>query len=124
MKKIYLVDDQPIMNKINKRFISMLDDSILLYDFTDPKEALDMISEDNPDLVLLDLNMPVITGWDFLGILERAGKTFNVVILTSSISQQDKITSTQYSSVKGYYVKPIGKKEFSHIIENFLKENI
>lgn len=121
MRKIYLVDDQPVLNKINKRFISMINGNITVNDFTEPKLALDSIAADNPDLVLLDLNMPEISGWDFLDQLHRAGINTNIIILTSSESQQDKAAASNYPQVKEYFVKPLGKEDLSGIISRYFQ---
>lgn len=119
MRKIYLVDDQPVLNKINKRFISMIDGEMAVYDFTEPQLALNSIGDDNPGLILLDLNMPGISGWEFLGQMKKRGININVVILTSSDSQQDKATAGQYPTVKEYFVKPLSKEDLAGIISRY-----
>lgn len=97
----------------------MIDGGITVNDFTEPKEALARIAVDNPSLVLLDLNMPDISGWDFLDQLKEAGINSNVIILTSSDSQQDKATASRYPEIKEYLVKPLGKAEMTGIISRY-----
>jgi CheY-like chemotaxis protein len=77
------------------------------------QEALDLITNKDSDnseyLVLLDINMPVMDGWQFLeslGNLNNPPKV-NVVIVTSSIDTIDKRKATKYPQVIGFFEKPL-----------------
>jgi CheY-like chemotaxis protein len=65
-----------------------------------------------PDILFLDLNMPVLDGWQFLqefGMLEKKIK-MPIYILTSSNYEGDLIKSKEFDVVKGYIVKPLSKE--------------
>lgn len=67
-----------------------------------------------PELIFLDLNMPVMNGWEFLdefmkNYLQDFPKT-KVLILTSSVDPADQKRSTNYSIVIGFQSKPLTKK--------------
>jgi CheY-like chemotaxis protein len=64
-----------------------------------------------PDLILLDLNMPLMDGWEFLDALSDLALTKQVCvfILTSSIHPDDMAKATHYQLVKGYFSKPLDK---------------
>ncbi len=77
------------------------------------QEALDVItkkeSEDIEYLVLLDINMPVMDGWQFLDSLCKLQNPpkVNVVIVTSSIDTIDKRKAAKYPQVIGFFEKPL-----------------
>jgi CheY-like chemotaxis protein len=64
-----------------------------------------------PDLILLDLNMPLMDGWEFLDALSELALTQQVCVfvLTSSIHPDDMAKATHYQQVKGYFSKPLDK---------------
>jgi CheY-like chemotaxis protein len=70
-----------------------------------------------PDLILLDLNMPLMDGWEFLDALGELSLTQQVCVfvLTSSIHPDDMAKATQYQQVKGYFSKPLDKPNISRM---------
>ncbi|AMR27916.1 hypothetical protein A0257_13010 [Hymenobacter psoromatis] len=64
---------------------------------------------DIPDLILLDLNMPVMDGWEFLDAFMKLpiGKQVCVFVLTSSIHPDDREKAKGYNIVKGFFPKPL-----------------
>ena len=72
------------------------------------------------DLMLLDLNMPVMDGWGFLREIEIVfpflRKLPDLYVLTSSISPHDVARVRSISFVKDYYVKPLTREQFTWLI--------
>ena len=83
--------------------------------FANGKVALDQLvlrAKENvgiPDLILLDLDMPVMDGWEFLDALLKLpiAKQVCVFVLTSSIHPDDREKAKRYGSVKGFFSKPL-----------------
>ena len=67
--KVMLVDDQKMANFITRKLIEVTGFSTEVVDYTVPQEALLDLSNTNPDLIFLDLNMPEVNGWQFLEVL-------------------------------------------------------
>lgn len=109
---IILVDDDPINNLINKRLISKLQVAEKVEEFLEAEKALEKLSsldQKEKALILLDINMPVMNGWDFLNhyIENLSHRPDKIVMLSSSIDFQDRIKAKSYSCVKGFIEKPL-----------------
>ena len=109
VKKVLLVDDDPVANLINSKIISMCT-NFKVEAFNNAQEALNKCMswlaespELFPDIILLDINMPIMDGWEFLEALEKypssAIEKCAVYLLTSSIDAGDIEKSKSYKSV-------------------------
>lgn len=74
-----------------------------------------------PALVLLDINMPVMNGFDFLDAFEQlpiaSRANVMVVMLTSSIDERDRQRAFSYASVKDYMLKPSERSQVATLLE-------
>jgi CheY-like chemotaxis protein len=127
-RKIWaIVDDEFIFHLTTKQLIKQtnLDKSILA--FKNGKEAIDHIIahktsiESLPDVILLDLKMPVMDGWDFLEeylpLKSELPKEITIFIVTSSVDQNDMDRAKSISAVKKYIVKPINEFKMNELVE-------
>lgn len=128
MKKIDLVcivEDDPTHLFITKKYIELsgLVENIMVY--KNGKEAYDKLnaifisSEKLPEIILLDLNMPVWDGWQFLEEFTKIpiDSKIHIYILTSSDSEEDKSLALKYNLNSNYLVKPITLIELKSILE-------
>ena len=114
-KLTYLIDDDKLSVKLVSLLLQKNDFCEEIQSFHNPLIALDnfkkKIKADEylPDVVLLDLNMPVMDGWQFLDefIDLPLQKKISVFILTSSIDPFDIEMAKNYPLVKSYIMKPI-----------------
>lgn len=113
-RQILLIDDDPVNNLINRKLITKIFPDVLITDHIDAGEALARIKTDfTPDLILLDLNMPGMNGWEFLDRFNETGKKTEVYILTSSIDPSDYKKAKRYPQVKKYIEKPLNSSKIS-----------
>jgi CheY-like chemotaxis protein len=111
MVKIVLIDDDPISTFVTEKLISKnikVPFEIFIYD--NAIKALKEISLINPNYLFLDLNMPEMTGWDFLEEYHPSNNNPEVYILSSSVDERDIDKASNYTLVKKYLSKPLVKK--------------
>jgi CheY-like chemotaxis protein len=66
MKKILLLDDDPINNYVNQKFIEKTHPGSDVTEFLEAEQALHYLKDNKPDLIFLDIDLPHINGWQFL----------------------------------------------------------
>lgn len=120
---IMLVDDKDISNFIMRKFIEIRRPDANIKEFTDPQKALDSIDNIVPDIIFLDLNMPVMNGWQFLDEMRNASFSHKVAILTSSTSNDDFEKSKEYGNVINFYVKPLNPDELARVFEDLVGQS-
>ncbi len=116
-KTIWVIDDDEIYQMLIDRLIKKSEIFSSLNIFKNGKEAIDALSStlDNkeaiPDYILLDINMPIMNGWEFmeeLGVIKPTiNKLIKVYTVSSSIAIQDKNKSKTYPDILGFLSKPI-----------------
>ncbi|MEO5977254.1 MAG: response regulator [Chryseolinea sp.] len=119
-KTVMLIDDNEIDNLINQKMIeaSAITENIYTHtgaksaiEFLKNMEKLDMANEVLPDVIFLDIDMPLMDGFQFLDEFEKlsivAKKKCKIVMLTSSINPQDFNRSKKYENVRLYLNKPL-----------------
>lgn len=123
---IYVVDDDDIYQFAVKRKILKRKLSAEVNTFKNGKDAilfLDRVikaGEPLPDMILLDLNMPIMDGWDFLEkyaqIPPRLKKKILLYVISSSIQESDIERAKSISEVTDYIIKPIDDKQLDDIL--------
>jgi CheY-like chemotaxis protein len=125
-----VVDDDPVNNLVCKFAITSYDPTAKIQLFTDPEIALSWIrekfnigTENQKTVLFLDINMPVMNGWEFLDEFSTLPETFQslitIFILSSSIDPDDKKNAENHPLVRGYFSKPLRKETINQLyLEN------
>lgn len=120
MPKILVVDDEPSL-----RFLvasSLEDEGYHILEAADGLEAHALVQQDQPDLIILDVMMPGLTGYELCSLLKRNPNTSNILIimLTAKGQEQDRIQSQQAGA--DYYLrKPFSPLELIDVVESLLQ---
>ncbi len=107
INKIIFVDDDKIQHMINKKNMLRIKSDLELIFFQNPFSALEWLETNNVDLLLLDINMPEMSGWEFLDLLGEKGIQLPVNMLSSSMDPADIAKSKSYPMVEGFLIKPL-----------------
>lgn len=122
-----IIDDDKIYVNLVKKIIEIKKLSENLLIFKNGLEALDyfkvilsnMTEDKLPDIIFLDLNMPVMDGWEFLGefikIKNNFDKKITLYVVSSSIDPRDLERAKSFNLVTDYLIKPIELKKFEKI---------
>lgn len=133
MKETFLlIDDDPIAIFLNKTVINRLLPEAIIETFISAPLALNALKKkcrNLPLIIFLDLNMPEITGWDFMKALENdfPGLNCHVYLLTSSDDEADRVRSQKFKSVRAFLQKPLLPTVLEKLnldaLENSITEN-
>jgi two-component system, chemotaxis family, chemotaxis protein CheY len=118
LRKILAVDDSALIHQMYKLFLSRYKNCKLI-SAMNGLEALDKLAqEEGIDLILLDINMPVMNGLEFLQRLvkEPAYQTIPVIIISTEGKEEDTIRGLRMGA-KGYVKKPFQASELHGLIE-------
>jgi len=125
-----IIDDDQVYQLVTKKTIEHTGLIKSVLQFYDGEQALvffkthqEAISE-LPQLILLDINMPTMNGWEFLDEFIKLDFKNNykstIFIVSSSSVNEDMEKAKQYSIVSGYRVKPITKTTFEEMVRTIV----
>lgn len=124
-----IIDDDKIYVNLVRKIIEIKKLSENLLIFKNGLEAFEyfkiiltnMSEEKLPDIIFLDLNMPVMDGWEFLGEFVKIKNQFNkkitLYVVSSSIDPRDLERAKSFNLVTDYLIKPIELKKFEKIFK-------
>lgn len=129
-----LIDDNEIDLFVNRKFIERTVGDVEILTFIRAKKALDFLSSLSigtssdyhfiPDIILLDINMPEMSGFEFLDAYSRLqNKSLTktkIFLLSSSTNLKDRIDADRHSACQGFLSKPLSCEMVQKILEDFM----
>lgn len=132
---VLLVDDNSIDNFVNQKMIERYGFAKKVLAYTKASDALKYLSELDelksdlkpvPSILFLDLNMPLINGFQFLELYEKLSdyikSSCKIVVLSSSVNPNDKALASSNKHIISYLHKPLLNSNFQEL-NTLLKEN-
>ncbi len=124
--KIFLIDDDPIFLFIGRKIIEFNEKASDVQEFDNVRESLDYLTQNVanlellPDVIFLDLNLPLVDGWAFLEeykpLIPKIDKKIHLFVLSSSISPHDIARAKSLPFVSDFIMKPLTKEGLQHIL--------
>ncbi len=133
IKVISIIDDDHIYVFLTKKIIEQTNLVNVVRVYENGLEALNFIKENInnldklPEIILLDLSMPIMDGWQFLEeyikINPYIGKKITIYIHSSSTSLHDAKRAKEIEAVSDYIIKPVTKAKLTQLIIDFINPN-
>ncbi len=125
-EKVLLVEDDPITILVCKRTIEIAGFANEVKSVVNGQEAIDYLKEStsHPNLILLDLNMPILNGWEFLdwfGTWVTNVKTVPAIyIFSSTVDPEDQRKAMEYPKVNVFISKPLTREHLANLAKDFV----
>ena len=123
--RILIADDHAIVRDGMQAFFQFLPDIEVVGSASDGQEAVEKTAALRPDVLILDLNMPKMNGWEFMEAFNQFNlktTTPRVYILTTSMNPEDRLKAENTAFVSGFYKKPFSESMLDQIVAEFEHE--
>jgi CheY-like chemotaxis protein len=131
--KICIIDDDPICHLIAQKMIEKMEVGAQISNFANGLDAIEYITQQKlkpwrlPEVIFLDINMPVANAWNFLEMLEKAdikGYQPWIYICSSSQDRNDVAKAQTFPKVQGYLAKPLSPSVLGNIFQDFAQQRL
>ncbi|MBB6496573.1 CheY-like chemotaxis protein [Methanococcus maripaludis] len=119
MKKILVVEDEEDILNLVRIILEINNYKVIVAH--DGYQGLEMVKE-NPDLILLDIMMPGMTGWEFLDKIRADGYDIPVIVLTAN-AQMSTLETAINKKVDDCVVKPFDREDLMEKVNSILNKN-
>lgn len=117
---IMVIDDHPLLRRGVRQLLEMEDDLQLIYETGSPQDGIAQAVAQEPDMLLLDMNMPEMSGLETLKQLRDAGYTGRIIMYTVS-DQEDDVVDALRGGADGYLLKDMEPEDMVHQLRQAAK---
>ena len=133
LKNVLLIDDNHLTNFLHKKILLSLGCAENIHAFEDAETALEFLTSTGdfinnntfpkPELIFLDINMPGMSGWEFMEEYQKlpAAQKGNIIImmLSSSISIDDKAKAEKIKEITDFKTKPLTEEIANEVLQKY-----
>ena len=125
MKRIVIIDDDPMYRLIVKHLIQKIDKSVVVSEYENGADAIAGLSAippaEWPHVVFLDINMPIVDGWQFLSeaadCMPQLATHSRIYMLSTSIDSRDRERAESIPAIREYICKPVSPEKLRSITD-------
>ncbi|SMG12661.1 Response regulator receiver domain-containing protein [Marivirga sericea] len=123
-KNVCIVDDDDLFMILTIDIMKDENFAENIYDFDDGKKALSYLKSTDehnfPEVLFLDINMPMMDGWEFMDVLKEDNLTgkMNIYITSSSIDPIDLKKAEENPFIRGFLTKPLDPEKLKTVLKN------
>lgn len=121
MIRTVIVEDDPMVAKINTRYLEKMDGFELVAAVPTVADALPIIERDQVDLILLDIYMPGEDGWSLLSKIRWLGQGVDVIIISAANDKESIKKAIRFGAVD-YLIKPFEFERFQTALNSYKQE--
>jgi CheY-like chemotaxis protein len=119
-KTVLVVDDAPLNRKLIRTLLALR--NIRIIEAHDAERALELLQDNHPDLILMDLQLPGLNGLEATKVLKSNPDTANIpVVILSAGSTPEDDSQMREAGCAGLILKPFAAKDFLNIVSSFLQ---
>jgi DNA-binding NarL/FixJ family response regulator len=115
MIRVLLADDQTLVREGIRELLEGFEDIQVVHEARDGEEALRLLSESAPDVALLDVRMPKLTGVQVVQRLRKAGKQIPAILLTT-FDDEEVLRQGMAAGIQGYLLKDVSRNQLAKAI--------
>ena len=120
MYKVLIVEDDPMVAMINEQFVSRHKDFTVVEKCGDGESALEFLEENKVDLVIMDVYMPVMDGFETLRQIRKRQIEVDVIMVTAA-NETEALKEGLHLGVVDYLVKPFNREELIVRLEALIR---
>ena len=121
MYKVLIVEDDPMVAMINEQFVSRHKDFVVAHKCNDGKSALEYLDENEVDLIIFDVYMPYMDGFETLRQIRKKQISVDVIMVTAA-NEREQLKEGLHLGVVDYLVKPFTFERFKVALDKFIAQ--
>jgi CheY-like chemotaxis protein len=114
MAKVLIIDDNRAFLELNAAFLSLDGHTVLTSD--DPQQTLELVRQERPDIVLLDIVMPGVNGYQICRQIKEGPSTRDVLVVMMTALPASSRARSREAGADAYIAKPIPSRELREVV--------